>query len=155
MPTSLPPCCDHTPPTSVYTHAAPVLESSNGPPTMAVLPSAEIAADQPCSASPTAPVPTSLLPSCDHTPPLHVYSHAAPALKLSYGAPTRAVLPFPEIATDLPNLATPTAPVPTSLRPCCDHTPALRVNTHAAPAKTLSPYPPTMAVLPSAETATE
>ena len=105
---------------------------------MAVSPSAEIATDQPCSAAPTAPVPTSLLPSCDHTPPLRVNTHAAPVLKLSYGPPTTAVLPSAEIATDLPNLATPAAPAPTSLLPSCDHAPSLRVNTHAAPAKALS-----------------
>ena len=66
-----------------------------------------------------------------------------------------AVLPSAEIATDLPNLATPEASAPTSLVPFCDHSPSLRVNAHAAPAKALSAYPLTIAVSPSAEIATE
>src|SRR5262249_40870169 len=66
---------------------------------------------------------------------------------------------------DVPRRAT--APVPTNLF-CCVQTPPLRVNTHAAPAAPaapsqngtdrlhgLSPAPPTMAVLPSADNATD
>ena len=45
---------------------------SSGPPTMAVLPSADSATEAPCSAVPTAPVPTSLLPCWVQTPPLRV-----------------------------------------------------------------------------------
>ena len=48
-----------------------------------------------------------------------------------------------------------TAPVPTSLGPCWFHTPLLRIHTHAAPIPPLSPYPPTRAVFPSADNATE
>ena len=44
---------------------------------------------------------------------------------------------------------------PTSLLPCWVHTPPLRVNTHAAPARELSPGPPTTAVLPSADSANQ
>src|SRR5262249_27107263 len=55
----------------------------------------------------------------------------------------------------VPWLPLPAVPVPTSLFPCWLHTPPLRVNTHAAPALLLSPDPPTMAVLPSADSATE
>ena len=106
-------------------------------------------------ALPTAPVPTSLGPCCDHTPPLRVYTHAAPAPLLSLSPPIMAVLPSADIATDLPWLAAPTAPVPTSLGPCCDHSPPLRAYTHAAPAPELSSLPPTMAVLPSPEVATD
>ncbi len=63
---------------SEKTHAAPIKELSSGPPTMAVVPSAEIATEVPCRAYPTAPVPTSLLPCCDHTPPLRLNTQAAP-----------------------------------------------------------------------------
>src|SRR5438128_260488 len=58
------------------------------------------------------------------------------------------MLPSADSATDVPRR--PTAPVLTSLL-CCVETPPLRVNTHAPSA----PHPPTMAVLPSAETATD
>src|SRR5262249_57225347 len=65
--------------------------------------------------------------------------------------PTIAVLPSAESATDMPWRAFPTAPLPTSFLPCCVQVAPLRVNTHAPSA----PQPPTMAVLPSAESATE
>ena len=66
-----------------------------------------------------------------------------------------AVLPSADSATEMPCSAAPTAPVPTSFVPCWVQTPPLRVKTHAAPVKLLSRYPPTMAVLPSADSATE
>jgi hypothetical protein len=44
--------------------------------------------------------------------------HAAPTLPLSPGPPMMAVLPSPERDTENPSLASPTAPVPTSLGPC-------------------------------------
>ena len=99
---------------------------------MAVLPSADSATDMPWRALPTAPVPTSFLPCCVQTPPLRVNTHAAPVLLLSDHPPTMAVLPSADSATDMPWRALPTAPVPTSLLPCCVQTPPLRVNTHAA-----------------------
>src|SRR6516164_8352342 len=82
-------------------HAAPAnelpFELSRGPPTMAVLPSADTATEPPWKAPPTAPVPTSLLPRWVQIPLLRVKTHAAPMLelplKLSSGPPTRAVLP--------------------------------------------------------------
>src|SRR5450759_206664 len=155
VPTSLLPCCVHTPPERVHTHAAPAALLSPCPPTMAVLPSEEREIDWPCAALPTAPVPTSLLPCCVHTPPERVNTHAAPAVPLSKDPPTMAVLPSEEMETEEPCRAAPTAPVPTSLLPCCVHTPPERVHTHAAPAPLLSKYPPTMAVLPSNERETE
>src|SRR5664279_1258233 len=67
-----------------------------------------------------------------------------------------AVLPSAESAMEEPSSTScPTPPVPTSLLPCWLHTPPLRVKTQAAPTFVLSPYPPTMAVLPSEDTATE
>jgi hypothetical protein len=54
------------------THAAPAFELSVFPPTMAVLPSADSATEEPCWAFPTAPLPTSLLPCWVQTPPLRV-----------------------------------------------------------------------------------
>src|SRR5664280_2873962 len=136
VPTTLVPCWDHTPAVRVYTHAAPA-GLSPGPPTMAMLPSADIATDLPCWAGPLAPVPTSVLPCCDHTPPLRVYTHAAPTPgfgEVSKYPPPIAVFPSPEIATEVPwSAAPPAMPEPTSLLPCCVHTPPLRVNTHAAP----------------------
>jgi hypothetical protein len=125
---------------------------------MAVLPSVDRPTEAPWLAFPTAPVPTSFDPCWLHTPALRVKTHTAPADALSPNPPTMAVLPSPDSATELPWLAplVPlTAPVPTSLIPCWLRTPALRVNTHTAPAPALSPAPPTMAVLPSAESATE
>src|SRR6266540_2620790 len=155
VPTSFLPCCVQTPPLRVNTHAAPVLPLSDHPPTMAVLPSAESATDMPWRAFPIAPVPTSFLPCCVQAPPLlRVNTHAASAPQL----PTMAVLPSAESATDIPwpggNGGSP-APLPTSLLPCCIQTSPLRVNTHVAPIVLLSLGPPTMAVLPSAERATD
>src|SRR5262245_35794142 len=155
LPTSLLPCWVHTPPLRVNTHAAPAWLLSNGPPTMAVLPPEDSATEKPCSAPPTAPVPTSLLPCWVHAPPLRVNTHAAPALLLSASPPTMAVLPPLDSAPENPCRPPPTPPLPTSLAPCWVHVPPLRVNTHAAPALLLSADPPTMAVLPSAESATE
>src|SRR5258708_3203100 len=132
---------------------------------MAMLPSADSATDMPWRALPTAPGLTSLLPCCIQTPPLRVNTHAAPAAPrpkgtdrshgLSAGPPTMAVLPSADNATDMPWRALPTASVPTSFLPCCVQTPPLRVNTHAAPVLLLSDHPPTMAVLPSADSATD
>src|SRR5438309_1502711 len=62
-----------------------------------------------------------------------------------------AVFPSAERDTETPCAAFPTAPEPTNLAPCCVQTPPLLVQTHAAPAALLSRFPPTMAVLPSAE----
>ena len=110
---------------------------------------------EPCSAFPTAPVPTSLLPCWVQTPPLRVKTHAAPVSSCRHRPPTMAVLPSADSATERPCPASPTAPVPTSLLPCWVQTPPLRVKTHAAPVPSCRPDPPTMAVLPSADSATE
>ena len=84
VPTSLLPCWVQTPLLRVNTHAAPASALlSKGPPTIAVLPSADSATDQPCAAGATAPVPTSLLPCWVQTPPLRVKTHAAPMFALS------------------------------------------------------------------------
>src|SRR5262249_60559709 len=66
-----------------------------------------------------------------------------------------AVSPSADSATDMPWQAFPTPPVPTSLFPCCVQTPLLRLNTQAAPVFPLSDHPPTIAVLPSADSATD
>src|SRR3974377_2240236 len=66
-----------------------------------------------------------------------------------------AVLPSADSATEWPCLALPIASVPTSLLLSWFQTPPLRVKTHAAPMYELSSTPPTMAVLPSADSATE
>src|SRR5262249_12381121 len=58
-------------------------------------------------------------PCWDHTPPLRVNTHAAPAVLLSLIPPTITVLPSADSATDRPCCAFPTAPVPTSFGPCC------------------------------------
>ena len=60
-------------------HAAPKFALSSSPPMITVLrPSAESATELPCPDSPTAPVPTSLLPCWVHTPLLRVNTQAAP-----------------------------------------------------------------------------
>src|SRR5215813_9482304 len=162
--TSLLPCCVQTPSLRVNTHAAPAAPRpkgtdrshglSPGPPTIAVLPSADSATDMPWRALPTASMLTSFLPRCVHTPRVRVNTHAAPVLPLSDHPPTMAVLPSAESATDMPWRAFPTAPLPTSFLPCCVQVAPLRVNTHA-PSAPQPPILPTMAVLPSAESATE
>src|SRR4030042_1235943 len=114
VPASLLPCCDHTPPLRVNTHAALVWDQKPGPPALPVFPSAEIATEVPCPATLTAPVPTSLLPSCAHTTPMRVNTHVAPAPELSPCAPTTTVLPSAEIATELPPCAPPMAFVATT-----------------------------------------
>jgi len=78
-----------------------------------------------------------------------------PSVQVVKSPPTMAVLPSSDSATEMPWAAFPTAPVPASLLRCWVQTPLLRVKTHAAPLSTLSADPPTMAVLPSAESATE
>src|SRR5262249_29470319 len=96
------------------THAAPALPLSPVPPTTALLPSAESAAEKPCLDAPLAPLPTSLPPCWVHTPPLRVNTQRAPTELLSPGPPTMAVLPSAETATEEPWVAPPVAPVPTS-----------------------------------------
>jgi hypothetical protein len=89
---------------------------------------------------------------------LRVKTHAAPVALLSICPPTIAVLPSLDSATEVPWRASPTAPVPISFSPCWVQRPwLLRVKTHAAPGPMpgLSLGPPTMAVLPSPESATE
>jgi integrase len=60
-----------------------------------------------------------------------------------------ARLPSAESATDEPCADFPTAPLPTSLPPCCVHTPLVRVKTHTAPAPLLSLPPPMTGASPS------
>src|ERR1017187_1449545 len=79
-PTNLFSCWIQTPPLLVHTHAAPACPLSMGPPTMAVLPSADRDTDLPWETrSPKAPEPTSLVPCWIQTPPLLVQTHTAPA----------------------------------------------------------------------------
>ena len=54
------------------THAAPTPPRSSRPPKMAVSPPADRATDTPCPEGPTAPAPTSLLPSRYQAPVLRV-----------------------------------------------------------------------------------
>src|SRR5947209_1344412 len=78
------------------------------------------------------------------------------ASPLSSSTPTMAVFPFPDSATERCCPPSPKVTVPgTSLPPCWFHTPPERVYTHAAPAPALSPAPPTKAVFPSADSATD
>src|SRR2546423_550024 len=127
-----------------------------------MLPSADRATDVPSRA--TALLLTSLF-CCVQILSLRVNTHAAPVAprpkganrshRLSPGPPKIAVLPSGDNATDVPWQALPTASVPTSFLPCCVQIPPLRVNTHAAPVLLLSDHPPTLAVFPSAERATD
>src|SRR5438067_229076 len=66
-----------------------------------------------------------------------------------------AVFPSLERDTEKPCSAFPTTSEATSFGPCWVHPPPLLAKTQAAPALPLSPYPPTMAVLPSPERATD
>src|SRR6185312_6111986 len=103
----------------VTTHTAPAAELSSHPPTIAVLPSAESATEVPCWGVPTPPVPTSFWPFCCHRPLARVNTHAAPVLVSSSEPPMIAVLPSADSPTDVASAAAPTAPLPTSLLPCC------------------------------------
>src|SRR5271163_1616793 len=82
-------------------------------------------------------------------------THPAPTSELSPGPPATAVFPSEDNATDWPCSAFPAAPVPTSLLPIWVQILPLRVKTHTAPAADLSLDPPTMAVFPSPDKATE
>src|SRR5450759_5272382 len=101
-----------------------------------------------------APEPTSLGPWVQRTP-LLVQTHAAPAPAFAAIPPMMAVLPSVERDTEEPCEAFPNSPEATSLLPCGLQTTPVLVQTHAAPAPLLSPYPPTMAVLPSPERDTD
>src|SRR5688572_9724271 len=85
-----------------------------------VFPSAEIATELPWYALPIAPEPTSFGPCCVHKPTSRVQIHAAPTPSLSGLAPTIAVLPSPEMATELACMPVPTPPAPTNFGPCCE-----------------------------------
>src|ERR1022692_4439791 len=71
------------------------------------------------------------------------------------GPPTRAVLPSAVSAADWPRYRANAGSLPTSLLPCWVHWPLARVNTHTAPDVLLSPLPPSTAVLPSEDKATD
>src|ERR1019366_6039625 len=105
------------------------------------------------------PLPTSFGPCCCQIAPILVNTQAAPTLPLSDGPLMMAVFPSPDNATEVPcstcRLAFRTAPLPTNFEPCWVQTPPLGVNTHAAPKKVLSLTPPTIAVFPSSDSATE
>src|SRR5664280_237906 len=152
-PASLLPCCVQAPADWENTQTAPLPLLSWGPPATSVLASPERATEVPCPGSPAAPVPTSLSPCCFQAPAARVNTQTAPTPLLSPGPPTAAVLPSEDSATAQPWFALATAPVPTNLAPVCVHWPPERVNTQAAPVPVLSPGPPMIAVLPSAERA--
>ena len=113
-------------------------------------------------------MPTSLSPCWLQTPPLRTNTQVAPAVLSSLGPPTIAVLPSPDSATEAPwdhNPPPGALVVPTNLLPCWVHAPPLRMKIHAAPAgptdgarsrsALLGPGPPTIAILPSADNATD
>ena len=90
---------------------------------------------------------------------LRVKTNAAPPFEVSVGPPAIAVLPSLDSATELPRPAWPAASEARSFA-CSVQPPPLRVKTNAAPGPELLPTlpsfgPPTTAVLPSADSATE
>src|SRR5262249_1725630 len=109
----------------------------------------------PCLAAPSAPLPNSLFPNCDHTPAERVNIHAPPAPELSLGPPTRAVLPSKDKATEAAKAGAPLIPLGMSVA-CCVQVPLpLRVNTSAVTIRLSSGGAPTMAVLPSPDRPTD
>src|SRR5262249_61710974 len=76
----------------------------------------------------------------------------APTMAVSPSAESATDIPWPKAAAGSPSLRT---PLPTSLLPCWLQTPPLRVNTQAAPVVLLSLGPPMIAVPPLAESATD
>src|SRR5579864_414562 len=137
----------------VKIHNAPRLAASAPPCTAAVLPSADNATDQPCIASPTAPVPISFGPCCVQIPPDRVKIQLAPTLSSSNAPPRMAVLPSEDKASDQPKQDCPAPSLLTSFACWIQELPE-RVKTQAAPMKLLSGWPPTRAVLPSKDNAT-
>ena len=150
---NLEPCCIQLPSDRTNTHAAPAYAVSPGAPISAVLPFADRATDQPCWDAPEEPIPTNLLTS-DQCMPERVNIQAAPWALSSPGPPTSAVLPSADRATENPNCGRPLASVGVSLTRW-DQPLLERVNTQPAPAVSPSVGPPTSAVLPSDDTATE
>ena len=135
---------------------APILLLSESPPIASVVPSSDNDTENPCCDCPMLPLPTSFAPCCVHIPPVRVNIQVAPIPPLSDGPPTASVFPSPDSDTDDPcSWLLPTPPLPTSLAPCCVHTPSVRVNIQVAPTKLLSPDPPTASVFPSADNDTE
>jgi hypothetical protein len=137
-------------------------------PATAVLASPEMATELP-NASPPAPSLAARYPPAPasapagfcwlHVVPDRVNTYAAPAPASLPGAPSTAVFPSPERATETPrpSFATPSLAVNAC---CCTQTPGPgRVNTYAAPwlacAETVLLPAPTTAVFPSLETPTE
>lgn len=114
------------------THTAPGKLLSNGPPTIAVLPSAEIATAWPCWDWPMDPLPTSLGPCWVQAPFVFTNTQAAPVFWLSPAPPTMAVFPSFESAMEVPTAEVPEGSV--GLRfPCRVQTPLERVNTQTWP----------------------
>src|ERR1051326_3599859 len=94
-------CSNQLAPERTNTQAAPVAPLSSGPPTMAVLPSADMHTEAPCSAAPTAPEPTSF--TCwTQVEPARRYIHAAPVEPASSAPPTIATLPSNDSETASP-----------------------------------------------------
>src|SRR5208282_4365291 len=109
-------------------------------------------APNPCRAPSSLGV--SLAPCCAQVEPARVKTHAAPAESLSAGVPITAVLPSPDSPALKPKNAAPASSLGVSFGPCCVQVEPDRVNTHAAPAASLSVRPVTSAALPSADSAT-
>src|SRR6478609_3456023 len=123
-------------------HAAPISVLSAGPPTRAVLASADSVTLNPKWPSPTSPLPVSFAPCCSQVEPERVKTHAAPTPALSLPPPISAVSPSADSPTLKAKRPSPTSPAPVSLGPCWVHVSPAREKTHAAPTPPLSAYPP-------------
>ena len=93
---------DQVPRRSVNTYAAPVSLLRPGAPTRAVLPRADRANDLPKSSN-RAPWEAVSSAVRDQVPCRSVNTYAAPVPVLRTGAPTRAVVPRADRATESPN----------------------------------------------------
>src|SRR5437773_425117 len=102
----------------------------------------------------TKPEPTSLDPCTLQLSPFRLQTQAAPIPLSAFFPPMMAVLPSAEMATEAPCWLAGPESEPTSGPACCVQRPPFFVQIHAAPALLLLLTPPTIAVLPSAETAT-
>src|ERR1041384_5998279 len=158
--TSCSPAWRHAPALRLKAHTAALLASLLTPPLSARLPSLESATRRPCASGVCGPpAPTSLGPCCVQTPFWRVKIHTAP-VGGSNGAPETTVLPSAEMATDAPCVGNvPLDPVPT-IRAISVQTPLDRVKIYSAPVVAgdgleSAPGPPSAAVFPSAERATE
>jgi hypothetical protein len=145
-------CADpHDPPVNLKTAAYPSADDAVGAPTIAVFPSDERVTEFPKNAN----VPAVDVSGCadPHDPPVNLKTAAYPLSDDAPGAPTIAVFPSDERATEFPKYALVPA---VDVSGCADpHDPPVNLKTAAYPSPDDAVDAPTIAVFPSDERTTE